>query len=232
MTLTFAGIARARLVLVTVAGAEKAAALAEVAGGDDLPAAAISGDRVVWLVDPAAASELPNVAGHVRLLSRRLAVGSAEPADVGRRAEEVGRSSSESPAPAASRFRHHADRRRAGRGTRPWQVGDRRLRPSGVEHRDGLGRLAHRSHEVAAVWLVGRRCERPTSDACHRWGAGRWPGRRSSVDELRRRDPRIGVPELGRGRAGRWRGRRRTGPGAGPRPGGGGRRLTAAVRAP
>jgi 6-phosphogluconolactonase len=62
MTLTFAGIARARLVLVTVAGEEKAAALAEVASGDHLPASRIGGDRVVWLVDPAAASELPNVA--------------------------------------------------------------------------------------------------------------------------------------------------------------------------
>ena len=37
MTLTFAGIARARLVLVTVTGEEKAEALAAVAAGDDLP---------------------------------------------------------------------------------------------------------------------------------------------------------------------------------------------------
>lgn len=61
MTLTFAGIARARLVLVTVEGEAKAKALAAVANGDDLPAARISADRVVWLVDPAAASELPSV---------------------------------------------------------------------------------------------------------------------------------------------------------------------------
>lgn len=58
MTLTLAGIARARLVVVTVAGAEKAAALARVAAGEDLPAARITGDRVVWLVDPAAAAGL------------------------------------------------------------------------------------------------------------------------------------------------------------------------------
>ena len=58
MTLTLAGIARARLVVVTVAGAEKAEALARVAAGEDLPAARIAGDRVVWLVDPAAAAGL------------------------------------------------------------------------------------------------------------------------------------------------------------------------------
>jgi 6-phosphogluconolactonase len=58
MTLTFAGIARARLALVTVSGEEKAAALARVASGDDLPAARIAADRVVWLVDEAAASQL------------------------------------------------------------------------------------------------------------------------------------------------------------------------------
>ena len=61
MTLTFAGIARARLVLVTVEGEAKAAALASVATSDEPPAARISGERVVWLVDPAAASELPAV---------------------------------------------------------------------------------------------------------------------------------------------------------------------------
>jgi 6-phosphogluconolactonase len=58
MTLTFAGIARARLALVTVSGEEKAEALARVASGDDLPAARIAADRVVWLVDEAAASQL------------------------------------------------------------------------------------------------------------------------------------------------------------------------------
>lgn len=59
MTLTLAGIARARLVIVTVEGTEKAEALAAVARGDDVPAARIAADRVVWLVDEDAASLLP-----------------------------------------------------------------------------------------------------------------------------------------------------------------------------
>lgn len=60
MTLTLAGIARARLVVVTVEGEEKAEALAAVHRGDDVPAARIQAERVVWLVDPAAASLLPD----------------------------------------------------------------------------------------------------------------------------------------------------------------------------
>jgi 6-phosphogluconolactonase len=59
MTLTLAGIARGRLALVTVAGEAKAEALAAVARGEDLPAAHIGAERVLWLVDPAAASLLP-----------------------------------------------------------------------------------------------------------------------------------------------------------------------------
>ncbi len=59
MSLTFAGIARANLVVVTVAGASKAEALAAIADGQDLPAAHIDAERVVWLVDAAAASLLP-----------------------------------------------------------------------------------------------------------------------------------------------------------------------------
>jgi len=56
MTLTFAGIARARLVLFTVMAEDKAQALAKVARGDDVPAARVRAERVVWLVDrPAAA---------------------------------------------------------------------------------------------------------------------------------------------------------------------------------
>ena len=55
MTLTFAGIARARLVLVTVAGEAKRSAFARVRAGEDVPAARVRADRVVWLVDPAAA---------------------------------------------------------------------------------------------------------------------------------------------------------------------------------
>ena len=60
MTLTFAGIARANLVVVTVSGESKASALAAVAAGEDLPAAHIQAEQVVWLVDPAAASMLPS----------------------------------------------------------------------------------------------------------------------------------------------------------------------------
>lgn len=59
MTLTFGGISRAHLVLVTVAGEEKAEALAAVHRGDDLPAAHIRAERVVWIVDHAAASLIP-----------------------------------------------------------------------------------------------------------------------------------------------------------------------------
>ncbi|HZM31598.1 MAG TPA: 6-phosphogluconolactonase [Acidimicrobiales bacterium] len=58
MTLTFAGIARARLALVTVAGEEKRQAMARVIAGDAaLPASRIRADRVLWIVDPAAAGE-------------------------------------------------------------------------------------------------------------------------------------------------------------------------------
>ncbi|HEX7133401.1 MAG TPA: 6-phosphogluconolactonase [Iamia sp.] len=60
MTLTLAGIARARLVVVTVEGEAKAEALAAVARGDDVPAAKIDAERVVWLVDEPAASLLPS----------------------------------------------------------------------------------------------------------------------------------------------------------------------------
>lgn len=58
MTLTFAGIARAHQVVVTVVGDGKAEALARVARGDDVPAAHIAADQILWLVDPAAASLL------------------------------------------------------------------------------------------------------------------------------------------------------------------------------
>lgn len=58
MTLTFTGIARARLVLVTVAGEEKREALARVAAGEDLPASRLRADQVFWIVDPAAAGDL------------------------------------------------------------------------------------------------------------------------------------------------------------------------------
>ncbi len=55
MTLTLSGIARGRLVVFTVAGPEKKAAMQAVHDGADLPAARVSADRVIWLVDPAAA---------------------------------------------------------------------------------------------------------------------------------------------------------------------------------
>jgi 6-phosphogluconolactonase len=55
MTLTYAGIARARLVLFTVSGAEKQAAMQAVYDGGDVPAARVDADRVLWLVDRAAA---------------------------------------------------------------------------------------------------------------------------------------------------------------------------------
>jgi 6-phosphogluconolactonase len=59
MTLTFAGIARARLVIVTVSGEEKRDALARVATGDPTaPASHVKAERVVWLADPAAAGDL------------------------------------------------------------------------------------------------------------------------------------------------------------------------------
>jgi 6-phosphogluconolactonase len=59
MTLTYAGIARAHLVLVTVSGDEKRGALARVAAQDPTcPASRIQADRVIWIVDPAAAGDL------------------------------------------------------------------------------------------------------------------------------------------------------------------------------
>jgi 6-phosphogluconolactonase len=55
MTLTFEGIARARLVIVTVEGAAKAEALARVQADDPTaPASHVDAERVVWLVDHAA----------------------------------------------------------------------------------------------------------------------------------------------------------------------------------
>lgn len=57
LTFTFPAIARARLVVVTVSGAEKAPAWARLCRGDDVPAARVRAERVVWLVDPAAAGD-------------------------------------------------------------------------------------------------------------------------------------------------------------------------------
>ena len=56
MTLTYTGISRARLVLVTVEGGEKAEALARVRADDPTcPASHVRADRVIWIADRAAA---------------------------------------------------------------------------------------------------------------------------------------------------------------------------------
>lgn len=54
MTLTLAGLSRSRLVVFTVAGESKAEAMRAVYEGADLPAARVTAERVVWVVDPAA----------------------------------------------------------------------------------------------------------------------------------------------------------------------------------
>lgn len=58
LTLTFPAIQRARLVVVTVSGEEKAGVLARVAAGQDLPGSRVRAEELVWLVDPAAAAGL------------------------------------------------------------------------------------------------------------------------------------------------------------------------------
>ncbi len=55
LTLTFSGIARSRLVIFTVAGESKRQALRAVMDGADLPPSRVTSDRVVWVVDRAAA---------------------------------------------------------------------------------------------------------------------------------------------------------------------------------
>lgn len=56
MTLTLSGIARSRLVLFTVSGADKQAAFDLVRSGDpNCPATMVTAERIVWLVDRAAA---------------------------------------------------------------------------------------------------------------------------------------------------------------------------------
>jgi 6-phosphogluconolactonase len=62
LTLTYPAIGSSRLAVVTVAGSDKAPAWARVCAGDDLPAARITAERVVWLVDPAAAAGTPDLA--------------------------------------------------------------------------------------------------------------------------------------------------------------------------
>ena len=51
MTLTYSGIARARLVIFTVAGEAKRPAMEALVAGEDLPAARVRAGRILWLVD-------------------------------------------------------------------------------------------------------------------------------------------------------------------------------------
>jgi 6-phosphogluconolactonase len=55
LTLTYPGLAAARLAVVTVSGEAKAEPWARLCAGADLPAARIPTERVLWLVDRAAA---------------------------------------------------------------------------------------------------------------------------------------------------------------------------------
>jgi 6-phosphogluconolactonase len=55
LTFTFPAIARCRVAVFTVAGAAKRQALARVQAGDDVPAARVHAERVLWLADRDAA---------------------------------------------------------------------------------------------------------------------------------------------------------------------------------
>jgi 6-phosphogluconolactonase len=55
LTFTYPAIARGRTVVFTVAGEGKREAFARVRAGDDVPASRVEADRIIWLVDPAAA---------------------------------------------------------------------------------------------------------------------------------------------------------------------------------
>jgi 6-phosphogluconolactonase len=54
LTFTYPALARSRLVVFTVAGDDKRDAFTRIQAGDDLPAAHVTAERVLWLVDPAA----------------------------------------------------------------------------------------------------------------------------------------------------------------------------------
>jgi 6-phosphogluconolactonase len=56
LTLTFPALDAARLAVFTVAGEGKRDALRRIKAGDDLPAARVSAQRAIWLVDEAANS--------------------------------------------------------------------------------------------------------------------------------------------------------------------------------
>ena len=51
MTLTLSALARSRLVIFTVSGAEKRDCMRRIVAGEDLPANRVVAERVVWLVD-------------------------------------------------------------------------------------------------------------------------------------------------------------------------------------
>lgn len=55
LTFTYPAIARGRTVVFTVAGDGKREAMDRVRAGDDVPAARVEADHIIWLVDPAAA---------------------------------------------------------------------------------------------------------------------------------------------------------------------------------
>jgi 6-phosphogluconolactonase len=55
LTFTYPAIARGRTVVFTVAGEGKREAMDRVRAGDDVPAARVEADHIIWLVDPAAA---------------------------------------------------------------------------------------------------------------------------------------------------------------------------------
>jgi 6-phosphogluconolactonase len=55
MTLTLSALARARLIIFTVSGEAKRECMRRLMDGADLPAARVQAERIVWLVDEAAA---------------------------------------------------------------------------------------------------------------------------------------------------------------------------------
>jgi 6-phosphogluconolactonase len=59
LTLTLPAINSARLAVFTVAGASKAAAVAALLRGDDLPAARVHAGHTAWLVDGPARADAP-----------------------------------------------------------------------------------------------------------------------------------------------------------------------------
>jgi 6-phosphogluconolactonase len=59
LSLTFAALAQAERLVVTVMGPDKADALARIDAGEDLPATRVDSPLVLWLVDEPASSKLP-----------------------------------------------------------------------------------------------------------------------------------------------------------------------------